>query len=355
MACSGGVTDNKGEQERDAGAAGSAGEPALPEEGNWPEVKSWFGELSTIAGAGKSDSLNEWKPSFEGGPAVSAELSRPHIALADEEGNIYIADKEAHAVRRVTTDGIIHTFAGTNQPGDAPDEPGPAREGALHNPNGLWVTKSGNVFILDMDNAKIRKVTPEGEMSTFITLENIAVGRGLWVADDESEAFICNDRILLRWTPENGSKAFSAGFGELGMVLRDDSGRLLVGDRGKNQVFAVEPNGAKVPLVGTGAEGPLVEGRLATETPVPEPRAIWPFKGGLFVGLHDVCRVLFVDDAGVVHQFLTGSTKSHSGDGEDFDTPGRKIGEVRSVSVTPQGDLLIVESDLGYVRRVEKR
>ncbi len=60
---------------------------------------------------------NEWLPEFEGGTATASELSRPHMAQADAAGNIYIADKEAHAIRKVTPAGVITTYAGTGTAG----------------------------------------------------------------------------------------------------------------------------------------------------------------------------------------------------------------------------------------------
>src|ERR1041385_1850921 len=79
--------------------------------------------LTTIAGAGGStDAINKWLPAFEGGPATQALLSRPHIAVGDPAGNIFIADKDSHAVRKVLTNGTIVTVAGINQAGNGSDE-----------------------------------------------------------------------------------------------------------------------------------------------------------------------------------------------------------------------------------------
>jgi hypothetical protein len=103
---------------------------APAESPDWIAVKNSFGILTTIAGAGKSDDGNEWQSSFEGGPATDAELSRPHMALTDAAGNIYIADKLSHGIRKVTPDGTIHTAAGTNVSGNARDSAIPAVEGA---------------------------------------------------------------------------------------------------------------------------------------------------------------------------------------------------------------------------------
>lgn len=78
-----------------------------------------YNTLITIAGKGNIDSkgINGWKTEYEGGNAVDAELSRPHFAMADSNGNIYIADKDAHAVRKIVNEKI-YTVADTNIAGD---------------------------------------------------------------------------------------------------------------------------------------------------------------------------------------------------------------------------------------------
>src|SRR6266849_3039542 len=118
-----------------------------------------YGLLSTVAGSGGTlvTPSDNWQPAFEGGPATNAELSHPHIAMAD---------KEAHAIRKVTPDGNIFTVAGTGIAGYGdPNNPAPATEVALHNPNGLWVREDGVFYILDRDNGLIRKVDTNVIMS----------------------------------------------------------------------------------------------------------------------------------------------------------------------------------------------
>lgn len=322
----------------------------------WSEVRDHLSILETVAGHSMSDDGNEWAASFEGALATEVELSRPHMAMADAAGDLYIADKEAHAIRKVlVADGTIHTVAGTNVAGDAPDTPAAAREGALSNPNGLWVQPDGTFYILDLDNAKIRKVTPDGQMSTLIKLESLPIGRGLWVAADESEALIAAGTELLRWTPGGGVEVLANGFDSLGMVLRTDDGRTLAGDRKGHRVYSVGPDGTKTAIAGDGTQGSFVEGNLALLTPLNEPRAIWPYGGGLFVGLHDECRVLYIDATGITHLILRGTAQAHGGDGEAWSTPGDKIGELRSLTIDFAGNLILVEKDEGFVRVLRAR
>jgi hypothetical protein len=179
----------------------------------------------------------------------------------------------------------------------------------------------------------------------------ISIGRGLWVAPDESEAYVCSGTRLLRWTPASGVEVYVAGFFDLGMVVRDRAGRLWVGDRRANQIFEIVGK-AKVPRAGDGSDSDFVEGRPALETPMAGARAVWPYQGGLFVGLHDGSRVVYVEPNGTAHTFLDGAKHAHGGDGLAFDAPGPKVSEVRSVAVSSTGDLIVVENDLGFVRLV---
>ncbi len=335
-----------------APVTGDAIVPIKKDTENWAQVRAAFSTLSTVAGKGASDSGNEWQPSFEGGPAIAAELSRPHMAQADAAGNIYIADKESNGIRRVALDGSISTVAGTNVAGNAPDVATKAIEGPLSSPNGLWVNPDGTLYVVDLDNKKIRRVTPEGSMSTLITLTTFSVGRGLWVAADESEALIASGTTLLRWTSSQGTETLASGFTELGMVLKTEEGRVLAGDRGAKKVYEVATDGKKTVLVGDGTKGAFVDGAMATATAFDEPRAIWPFSGGLLVGLHNGCKIIYVDDEGYAHLLLEGSSSSHGGDGLPYDPSSLSIGEVRSVTVSAQGDLIFVENDRGYVRKL---
>jgi hypothetical protein len=326
---------------------------------NWDAVRAGFGLLEKRAGLGLSDNLNEWLPAFEGAPAVAAELSRPHITLSDGAGNLYIADKEAHGIRKVSLDGVITTVAGTNVAGDGGDGPAAATTIALNNPNGLYVHADGTFFIVDLGNSKIRKVTPDGTMTTlFAVPTGLSIGRGLWVADDESEVLMAAGDRVKQWRRGEDVRDFVSGFREVGMVLRVAPGRVLIADRAAMQVFEARGEGDCLQLVriaGNGRPGALVEGAPAIDTPFYEPRAIWPYPdGGLFVGTHQGSQVLFVDTAGLAHLFMDGGGGESGGDGQPYDAPGLKVSELRSLTLTPAGDLVITESDEGRVRVVHR-
>lgn len=331
---------------------------------NWDAVRTKYGTMLALAGAGATDTkTNEWSSAFEGGPATAAELSRPHMAAADAAGNIYIADKEAHAIRKVTPSGTITTYAGTGVATAADDTPGPATERALANPNGLFVRPDGTLYILDLDHGRVRKVATDGTMTTLFAVPGgIAIGRGLWVDGPEAseQVFLSSGSSVKRWTAVGGVTTFATGFASLGNLAMDASGRLLVTDRGGNRVYAVTDGGAtRTPIAGTGSAGEGTDGALATATAFEGVRAVWPAHrddgGGYFLGTHEGCQLWFIDSAGIAHLFLDGAKDAHGGVGEPYDTPGEKLSELRSLTLDGDGNLLIVDDDRGFVRLVERR
>lgn len=153
-----------------------------------------YGLLETLAGdgVGRTDGVSYWQPQFEGGPAAFASLSRPHYAMGDRAGNIFIADKNSHAVLRIGTNGTIHTHAGTHTGGFNGEGPAAATNLNLNFPNALWVRADGTVYVLDTDNGRVCRVATNGEMSTLFLANGSGAalngGRVLWVKDDESLA-----------------------------------------------------------------------------------------------------------------------------------------------------------------------
>ena len=109
--------------------------------------------INTIAGTGsKGDS-------GDGGPATEAQIYNPNDVYVDSSGNIYIADTGNHRIRKVDAASPynINTIAGTGSKGDSGDG-GPATEAEFYNPYGVFLDVSGNIFIVDQINNRIRKV-----------------------------------------------------------------------------------------------------------------------------------------------------------------------------------------------------
>ena len=118
------------------------------------------GTISTIAGTGIAGY------SGDGGPATAARLNNPLAVAVDSSGNVYIADQQNMAIRKVTPSGIISTIAGNGTPGYSGDG-GPATSAKINAPTGVAVDSAGNVYIADNQNNRIRKVSTAGVITTI--------------------------------------------------------------------------------------------------------------------------------------------------------------------------------------------
>ena len=103
--------------------------------------------------------------SGDGGRATSARLASPTGVAVDSAGNLYIADTRNNRVRRVSSDGVITTVAGNGAAGFSGDG-GPATSAQLSSPNGVAVDGTGNLYIADGDNKRVRKVSAGGVIGT---------------------------------------------------------------------------------------------------------------------------------------------------------------------------------------------
>ncbi len=317
-----------------------------------------YGLLHTVAGSGAdagTDGANYWQPAFEGGYATNAALSRPHFAMADNASNVFIMDKDSDSVLKVTTDGRIHTVAGTHAIGNGPDSPTIATNVAMNLPNGLWMRGDGTVYVLDTGNGKVRRLNTNGMMTTLFTDNSgISTGRGLWVKSDESLAYYSSGNDLMQWTPSGGTSKLNKQFNDLGNIIMSGP-NIVATDRGDNTVWLVNTNtGARTLLFGNGGTNLVVDDTLAVTNGLYGVRGVWqPPIGGYFLATDEGAQFLYVDITGVIHVLVNGYNHAHAGDGRWFYTPGYKFGQLRSVSMDNQGNLLIVENDIGYIRRID--
>lgn len=328
--------------------------------GGFTNLINSYGMLETIAGVGlgQTDGVSYWQPYYEGYFAPYAALSRPHYAMADGAGNIYIADKNSHSILKVSPGEIVTTFAGNHVGGFNGEGPAPATSLQLNFPNGEWVRKDGTVYVLDTDNGRVRRVDTNGIMNTLFMATSdgsaVNVGRGLWVKDDETLAYFCAGTKVKKWTPSAGVKTLASGFVELGDLMVDPNGDVLVCDRGANLAYRITAAGVATAFAGNGSTNGGGDGFLATQTGLYGVRGIWPVPtGGYLLLTHDGCQLWYVDTGGTIRLLLNGAgARTHAGDGTYFYAPGPRISEGRSVTMDYDGNIIVCESDWGYVRRI---
>jgi uncharacterized protein (TIGR03437 family) len=166
-----------------------------------------------------------------GSSALSTALSQPEGIAVDRSGNVYIADAALHQVRKIATDGSIQTVAGTGVAGFAGDG-GPASAALLNQPYGLAIDPTGNLYIADLGNARVRKVSVDGAIQTV-------AGGGALPATSTGQGGPSTSVQLVQ--PRN--------------VALGADGSLYISDFGANQVYQVTTNGILSLMAGTGTAG----------------------------------------------------------------------------------------------------
>ncbi|HTC36045.1 MAG TPA: hypothetical protein VK724_21885 [Bryobacteraceae bacterium] len=183
------------------------------------------GVISTAAGTGTAGS------SGDGGLATQAQLNTPMSVAADQSGNIYIADAGANKIRRIAPDGTISTFAGTGTAGFSGDG-GLANAAELSSPSGVAVDPHGSVVIADTGNNRLRKVTSDGVIDTM-------AGTGTpGLAGD-------------------GGAAFLAALNQPDSVAIGSDGTVYVADEGNQRIRRIAPDGSISSLMSSANLVPL--------------------------------------------------------------------------------------------------
>ncbi len=276
------------------------------------------GVISTVAGNGAEGF------SGDGGPAASAQLRHPYGVALDGAGNLLIADCGNNRVRKMTPDGVISTVAGggTSGLGDG----GPAFSAQLYYPWSVAVDAVGDLFIADSWNSRIRKVTPSGVISTV-------AGNGIWGFSGD------------------GGPATSAQLFHPWGVSVDTAGHLFIADYGNNRIRKVTPDGVISTAAGNGTEGFCGDGGPATSAQVNNAQGMTvDAAGNLFIADTGNNRVRKVTPDGVISTVAGNGTWGFSGDGGP--ATSAQVDRPIAVAVDAAGSLFIADYGNRCVRKV---
>ncbi len=237
------------------------------------------GIITTVAGSGMYGFTGD------DGPAIQAQIDSPSDVAVDRLGNLYISDYGNQRIRKVRIDGTITTIAGDGTDGFAGDG-GPARNAQLYFPYGIVADTAGSVFIADSNNNRIRKISSTGLITTIAGNGFFAYsgdgGAGINAAlnspssiavDTVGNIFIADsyNHVVRKLTPDgsittvagNGTSGFS-GDGDDAVLAQlntpsgvavDRDGNLYISDKYNNRVRKVNPAGVITTVVGTGHYG----------------------------------------------------------------------------------------------------
>jgi trimeric autotransporter adhesin len=228
------------------------------------------GNLFTIAGNGNASYFGD------GGPAIQGSVNQPEGVAVDSAGNVYIADTLDHAVRKVTPDGEITTLAGNGNPGYSGDG-GPASQARLNQPRGLAVDADGNVYVADTGNNQVRRIDALGTITTVDTGGALSDPRGVAV---------------------------------------DRAGNLYIADTGNHRVRRVSPGSLVTTIAGKGTCCYSGDGGLALDAQLNQPWGIAvDTNGNVYVADagNNAVRMLAPVSAGITVSAVTNAASNLAG------------------------------------------
>ncbi|OFV95488.1 MAG: hypothetical protein A3H28_15780 [Acidobacteria bacterium RIFCSPLOWO2_02_FULL_61_28] len=263
------------------------------------------GQISTIAGTG------EYGYSGDGGKAVLATLAFPVGVALDRAGNLYIADADNAVVRRVNlSTGIIQTVAGIGNPGNSGDG-GPADRAQLQLPWALAFSADGSLYISDLGEDIVRKVSPAGIITTEVP----------------KSAGISGPRAL----------AFSP------------SGALHIADYSNDRVVRVDAGGTLTPVAGGGFQFATDNIPAIAEFLFGPTGLAFDGAGNLFISLEGFSLVRRVDAASRLSRTFAGTLNVLDG-GPALNAP---LAFPVGIAVDPSGNILFVDEEHQRIRRID--
>jgi len=247
------------------------------------------GTIQTIAGTGSATFGGD------GGPAKLASLNVEVDVSADRAGNLFIADQNNNRIRKIAPDGTISTVAGNGTQGFAGDG-GPAVNAELNLPTGVFADNLGDIYIADVGNQRIRKVDPSGTITTIAGNGNKGYGG-------------------------DGGPAVNATFYNCVRVALDLSGNVVIADQSNHRVRRITSDGVINTIAGNGVGTPQNgafsgDGGPATSASLNNPTAIaFDSTGVLYIADQFNLRIRKVALDGTITTIAGNGSPGYTGDG----------------------------------------
>jgi sugar lactone lactonase YvrE len=280
------------------------------------------GIMTHFAGTGESGF------SGDNGPAINAKFKTPASLAFDTKGNLYVADRENHRVRKIDTKGHISTFAGTGEAGFSGDG-GPAEKAQLNLPSGVVADKKGNIYISDRSNDRIRVVNKKGIIRTYA---------GSGVAGFQGDA----------------GPALKAQLDKPFGITLDKAGNLYIADRNNNRVRKVSPDGIITTVAGDGGfffmgdNGPAYRASVAAPTGVAVDK-----KGNLYIADRNNNRIRVVDKFGMIRTVAGTGQQGYNGDSEVARETNLYL--PFGLAIASNDDLLVIDRSHYRIRRISPK
>jgi uncharacterized protein (TIGR03437 family) len=317
--------------------------------------------ISTVAGIGILPFAGE------GGPALNARLITPAGVVADSAGNIFVSDQYYSQVFRISASGTITTYAGNGQSGFSGDG-GPATAAQLNIPSQLALDSAGNLYIADVSNGRVRKVTPGGTITTVAAVGGAGVavdptgnvyisqsgGHVVHLVRPDGTDTIIAGSLGKPGSSGDGGKAAAALLNGPTFLALDAAGNLYVADSSNYEVRKITPQGNITTVAGSGKTGFAGDNLPATAALMSAPAGIAiDTKGNLYISDSGNFRVRVVNPAGVISTFAGGVSSGPLGASlNDGPAEQANLQQPSGLAVDSSGNLLIALALGRQVRRV---
>jgi sugar lactone lactonase YvrE len=270
------------------------------------------GVLTTIAGTGV-DGLKDGGAPDSNSPAI---LSRPHSLVINSSGEIIFTDRNNHSIRKIDLKGNITTIAGVGKQGY---KDGAASEAEFNYPSGLAIDATDSVYIADTNNHRIRKLSPDGTVTTISGTRKGYSSGNINFARFDSPSFLAID----------------------------DDGSIYVSDRGNHKIRRISSDGEVRTIAGIGKgyqDGP---GKTAQFN---EPSGLFVHNRLLYVSDFGNNRIRIVNLKNFEVQTLVGTGLAGYKDGNDSSVSFKGP---MGLTVGPNAELLVADSNNNRIRKIQ--